>query len=171
MLLTGHRSQSPREDLVRVIRQVRYRWRLKIVLRGVAVMITASIVAFLLSAYGLEYFRFSAPAIITFRILTYLTLTLLLVWSLLLPLSRRISDELVALYLEEHEPSLQASVLSALEESGKPDVSSRDDMSPALIRRLIEVAVEKCDSIDSGRAVERRSLQRTSGALAGLAAT
>tara|TARA_Y100000782_G_scaffold114262_1_gene149798 strand:- start:2263 stop:5748 length:3486 start_codon:yes stop_codon:yes gene_type:complete len=171
MLLTGHRSQSPREDLLRVIRQVRHRWRLKIVLRGVAVMITASIVAFLLSAYGLEYFRFSAPAIITFRVLTYLTLTLLLIWSLLLPLSRRVSDELVALYLEEHEPSLQASVLSALEESGKPDASSRDDMSPALIRRLIEVTVEKCDSIDSGRAVERRSLQRTSGALVGLAAT
>jgi len=171
MLLTGHQSQSPREDLFRVIRQVRQRWRLKIVLRGLAVMVTAGIVAFLLSAYGLEYFRFSAPAIITFRILTYLTLTLLLVWSLLLPLSRRVSDESVALYLEEHEPSLQASVLSALEESGKPDVSSRVDMSPALIRRLIEVAVEKCDSIDSGRAVERRSLQRTSGALVGLAAT
>ncbi|MEC9301435.1 MAG: DUF4175 family protein [Acidobacteriota bacterium] len=171
MLLTGHQSQSPREDLFRVIRQVRKRWRLRIVLRGLAVMVTAGIVAFLLSAYGLEYFRFSAPAIITFRILTYLTLTLLLVWSLLLPLSRRVSDESVALYLEEHEPSLQASVLSALEESGKPDVSSRVDMSPALIRRLIEVAVEKCDSIDFGRAVERRSLQRTSGALVGLAAT
>ena len=171
MLLTGHQSQSPREDLFRVIRQVRQRWRLKIVLRGLTVMVTAGIVAFLLSAYGLEYFRFSAPAIITFRILTYLTLTLLLVWSLLLPLSRRVSDESVALYLEEHEPSLQASVLSALEESGKPDVSSRVDMSPALVRRLIEVAVEKCDSIDFGRAVERRSLQRTSGALVGLAAT
>ena len=90
MLLTGHQSQSPREDLFRVIRQVRQRWRLKIVLRGLAVMVTAGIVAFLLSAFGLEYFRFSAPAIITFRILTYLTLTLLLVWSLLLPLSRRL---------------------------------------------------------------------------------
>ncbi|MEC9302220.1 MAG: hypothetical protein VYA90_04775, partial [Acidobacteriota bacterium] len=104
MLLTGHQSQSPREDLFRVIRQVRQRWRLKIVLRGLTVMVTAGIVAFLLSAYGLEYFRFSAPAIITFRVLTYLTLTLLLVWSLLLPLSRRVSNESVALYLEEHEP-------------------------------------------------------------------
>ena len=75
MLLTGHQSQSPREDLFRVIRQVRQRWRLKIVLRGLTVMVTAGIVAFLLSAYGLEYFRFSAPAIITFRVLTYLTLT------------------------------------------------------------------------------------------------
>ena len=170
-MLTSYGSRSSREDLVQVIRQVRNRWRLKIALRGAAVMVTASIVAFLLSAYGLEYFRFSAPAIITFRVLTYVALTSLLVWSLVLPLSRRVSDELVALYLEEHEPSLQAAVVSALEESGKPNVQSRTDMSPTLIRRLIEVAVEKCASIDSGRTVERQSLRRSSGVLAALAAT
>ena len=156
-MLTSHEPRSSREELVRVIRQVRNRWRLKLALRGVAVMVAAGIVAFLMSAYGLEYFRFSAPAIIAFRVLTYVILTAMFVRSLVLPLARRVSDERVALYLEEHEPSLQAAVVSALEESGKPNMIGRADLSPALIRQLIAVAVEKCRTIDSGRGVERRA--------------
>ena len=85
-MLTSHEPRASREELVRVIRQVRNRWRLKIALRGIAVMVTAGIVAFLMSAYGLEYFRFSAPAIIAFRVLTYVGLTAMLVRSLVLPL-------------------------------------------------------------------------------------
>ncbi len=169
-MLSDHEPRSSREELVRVIRQVRNRWRLKIALRGSAIMVTAGVIAFLLSAYGLEYFRFSAPAIIAFRLLTYVGLTGLLIWSLVLPLARRVTDERVALYLEEHEPSLQAALVSALEESGKPNALERADMSPALIRQLIMVAVEKCRTVDSGRGVERQSLQRSSVVLAGLAA-
>ena len=169
-MLTSHEPQSSREELVRVIRQVRNRWRLKIALRGIAVMVTAGIVAFLMSAYGLEYFRFSAPAIIAFRVLAYVVLTTMLVRSLVLPLAQRVSDERVALYLEEHEPSLQAVVVSALEESGKPNAIGRADLSPALIRQLIAMAVENCRTIDSGRGVERQSVQRSSGVLAGLTA-
>ena len=169
-MLTRDEPRPTREELVRVIRQVRNRWRLKIVLRGATVMVGAGVIAFLMSAYGLEYFRFSAPAIIAFRLLTYAALTALFVRALVMPLSQRVSDERVALYLEEHEPSLQAAVVSALEESGKPHTVGRVDLSPGLIRQLVAVAIEKCRTIDSGRGVERQSLQRSSGVLAGLAA-
>ena len=169
-MLTSDTPRSSREDLVRVIRQVRNRWRFKIALRGMAVMVAAGVVAFLMSAYGLEYFRFSAPAIIAFRVLTYVVLAALFVRSLVLPLARRVSDERIALYLEEHEPSLQAAVVSALEESAKPNTVGRADISPALIRELVAGAVESCRTIDSGRGVERQSVQRSSGVLAGLAA-
>ena len=38
-------------------------------------------------------------------------------WFVVRPLRRKVSDEQVALYIEEHEPSLQATLLSAVETS------------------------------------------------------
>lgn len=161
---------SDRNELLRVIRQVRNRWRLRVALRGLAIVIGAGIAAFAVSLFGLEYFRFTPAAVISFRALTYLTLAGLIVHYLVRPLSRRVSDERVALYLEEHEPSLDASVLSALEHQDR--VESLDH-SPALVRRLVEVAMEKCRGIDFGRTVEAESLKQSSGALAivGIATT
>ena len=167
MLTTTQRAD--RQDLVRVIREVRNRWRLKLALRGLAVVLAVGVLAFLASAYGLEFFRFSPSSVIAFRLLTYAALAGLMIWFLVLPLTKRVSDERVALYLEEHEPSLEAAVLSALEESRKAETGPRPDLSPALIQRLVEVAVEQCRVIDSGRGVEQPSLRRSSGLLAGLA--
>ncbi len=53
---------------------------------------------------------------------------------------RQATDEQVALYLEEHEPSLQAAIISAVEaERG----GSGSPFSATLVRRLVESAVEK----------------------------
>ena len=156
------RLSSNHDDLVRVVRHVRGRWRLKIATRGSAIVLGAGTLAFLLSAYGLEYFRFSPAAVISFRVLTYVVLAGLAAMFLVCPLLRRVSDEQVALYLEEHEPSLQAAVLSALE-AGKEGNVIRPDRSAALVRRLVESTIEKCWEIDAGRAVERDSLRRSSG--------
>ena len=157
------RLSSNHDDLVRVVRHVRGRWRLKIAMRGSAIVLGASILAFLLSAYGLEYFRFSPAAVIAFRVFTYVVLAGLAVMFLVRPLLRRVSEEQVALYLEEHEPSLQAAVLSALEAGKEGDAIHRPDRSPALVRRLVESTIEKCWEIDAGHAVERSSLRRSSG--------
>ena len=51
----GHRA-----ELVEVIRKIRNRWRLKLALRGVVVVVAGSVIALLLSASGLEALRFSA---------------------------------------------------------------------------------------------------------------
>ena len=60
-------------------------------------------------------------------------------WFLVRPLLRRVSDEAVALYLEEHEPSLEAAVLSALEARGEGGESgpagTSDRAGPASPRR------------------------------------
>ena len=47
------------------------------------------------------------------------------------PLSRKVTDEQVALYLEEHEPTLDSTILSAMEATERPG-----DWSPELIRKL-----------------------------------
>src|SRR6185436_15538579 len=89
----------------------------------------------------------------------------LLVWFLVRPLRRRVTDEQVALYLEEHEPSLQAMLLSAVETSREGHVPE----STALVRRIIEQAIETCTRIDAANRVERIPLRRYAAATGGTA--
>ena len=159
-----------RDEVLRVIRHVRNRWRLRVAVRGVSVLIAAALGTFLASSYGLEVFRFSPTSIVAFRIVTYVVLIAAGWWLFVRPVSRRVSDERVALYLEEHEPSLQAALLSAVEESKKENHAAAANHSPQIVRRLIESAVEKVRNADMGRNVEQRQLTRSSGLLAGAAA-
>ena len=154
---------SGRDEILRAIRHVRNRWRLRVALRGVAVLLAAALGTLVLSSWGLEVYRFTPAAIITFRVLTYAALLGFGWWFFIRPVSRRVSDEQVALYLEEHEPSLQATVLSAVEETHKGERSSALDHSPVLVGRLIESAVEKIRDVDMGRAVEHQKIQGSSG--------
>ena len=80
------------------------------------------------------------------------------------PLLRSVTDEQVALYLEEHEPSLEAAIISAVE-AERP---GRPAQSPALVRKLVQNAVEKVRALEDGRRVERNPVRRYSGALGGV---
>ena len=156
-------TRSSQTKILKVVRRVRARWRLRILLRGLAIVLGAGLVAFLFSAFGLEYFRFSPKAVLVFRWMLWLTGAGLLARYLIWPLSRRVTDEQAALYLEEHEPSLEAAVLSAMEAStGK----STPGVSEALVDRLVENALQKSRAVKHGARIEQRGLYRTSGALA-----
>ena len=124
-----------RTELVEVIRRIRNRWRLRLAARGAVVVFVGTVLVLLLSASSLESFRFSVPAIITFRILALVAFGALVLYAIT-PLRRQVSDTQVALYLEEHNPSLEAAILSAVETSSTLD--SDDRYSPRLIERLVE---------------------------------
>jgi hypothetical protein len=158
------------DELTRVIRGVRRRWRLKVALRGAAIVLAAGLLAFAGSAYAMDHFRYEPWAVTSFRLLAYVALVALATRFLVLPLWGRVSDERVALYVEENEPSLQAAVLSAVEAGGQRRRRDGPDVSPALIGRLVETAVEKCQTIEYGRPVERPGLRRASALLASVAA-
>ena len=160
-MLSDSWSSDSRQDLADVIRRVRNRWRLRIALRGGAVIFAAALTAFLVSSYGLEFFKFSASAVVAFRVLTYLTIGGLAYWHLIRPLTRSIADERVALYLEEHDPSLEAAVLSALEETKRGERPASSDYSPVLVDRLIQSAVERCRMLDMGSDVEREKIRQS----------
>ncbi|MEO8521456.1 MAG: DUF4175 family protein, partial [Acidobacteriota bacterium] len=153
-------------ELVDVIRQVRRRWRMKLALRGALGVAGLGLVVLLVSAYGLEAWRFTPRSILTFRIILAVALAGLVTWLLVRPLMRRASDEQVALYLEEHEPSLQAAIISAVE-AGR----GRGDgvYSASLVRRLVESAIDKCREIEGGRSIERATVTRDGATLAALA--
>ncbi len=154
---------ADRDEILRAIRHVRNRWRLRVALRGGAVLVAAALGTLLVSSLGLELYRFTPEAIVAFRVLTYLALLGFGWYFFVRPIARRVSDEQVALYLEEHEPSLQTAVLSAVEETKRGDREATSNHSPELVRRLVESAVQKIRDVDMGRMVEQRRLQGSSG--------
>lgn len=159
------RSTTP-TDLVGIIGQVRARWRMKLALRGALALVATVLVLTLVAAYAMEWARFSGISIIASRVVLGLTLVAAVGWFLVRPLRRRVTDEQVALYLEEHEPSLQASLVSAVEASR----SGQPSHSRALVQRLVEQAIERCLASDTARRMEYARLQRYGLSLAAVAA-
>ncbi|HEY3885537.1 MAG TPA: hypothetical protein VGL62_10045, partial [Vicinamibacterales bacterium] len=160
-----------RAGLIAIIHEVRRRWRMKIAVRGAALMTGCAAAALILSAWGLQWMRFTPESILVFRILFGIVLAGLAYACLVHPLLRRVTDEQVALYLEEHEPSLEAAIISAIEarDQGRGTADGNSPAhSPALVRKLVEAAVEKCRAVEAGRRVERQPIRRYSGALGGI---
>ncbi len=150
-----------RNRILDVLRGVRWRWRTRIALRGLVwvALLTGSVV--FVSAIGLERMRFDADAVFWLRVLTWGTLLLSTIVFLIRPLFVRVTDGQVALYLEENEPSLEHSVVSALDPGG-------ESVSPELAHRVVEVAIERARRVDYGRRVEQGGLYRFAGALTAL---
>lgn len=155
-----------RTELTAVIQQVRRRWRIKLAVVGIVQWLIAGVAVFLVAAYALEAFRFSPAAIVSGRVITGVLLMAMAVWLIVRPQWRQVGDDRVALYLEEHEPSLDAAILSALE---APDGTG--SRSPALTNRVIEAALEQCQRIEQGRRIERQPLRRYAIVAAGITAT
>ena len=155
-----------RTELVEVIRRIRKRWRMRLAARGAVTVFVGTVLVLLLSASALETFRFSVPAIITFRILLALVFAGLVAYAVG-PLRRRVTDTQVALYLEEHNPSLQAAILSAVEASGTAGASC----SPRLVERLVEQAAERSRATNHGLAIDGARMRRHGLTLAAFTAT
>ncbi|HVL66010.1 MAG TPA: DUF4175 family protein, partial [Vicinamibacterales bacterium] len=156
-------------ELLGIIRQVRRRWRAKLALRGTLIVAGVGGLVFVASATALEAARFTPGAILTARIGLALALAALAAVFFVRPLLRRVTDEQVALYLEEHEPSLEESIVSAVE-AAKQGTLAGSSPSRALVERVVEHAVRRSQAIEYGRRVERRPLRSYSGLLAGVAA-
>ena len=172
-MLDGNSGSAHRTDLLNVIRRVRNRWRLKLALRGVVIVVGGTLLALFLSASSLEALRFSPAAIISFRLIAFGIFGALAYVGLFRPLQRRVTDSQVAMYLEECDPTLQAAILSAIESSSALDNPTETGPSPRLVERLVEQAIERCRAIENGMAIERPKLRRqavTLGAVVAIAA-
>lgn len=161
-MLHEQSSTSDRSELTGIIREIRKRWRLKLAARGAAFVVGGFVLTLLLSAYALETLKFSPGSIIAFRVAMVMILGALAGYFFVIPQWRRVTDEQVALYLEECEPSLETAILSALE-AEKQSASH----SPALARRLVEQAIERCGVIERGRRLEAQPLRRYAAVIGG----
>ena len=154
------REVALRAQLIQVVGDVRRRWRRKLALRGAVGFLLAGVISILVVAAALESLKFAPSAIFWFRILTGAALLAAAGWFFARPLSRKVTDEQVALYLEEHEPSLESTILSAMEAADAPG-----DASPALVQRLVEHAIERAQAIHDGERIERDAMRRYSWAV------
>ena len=132
---TGRRLRSS-DEIRRVVGRVRRRWRVKLVVRGLALTMAAVLLTFLLSASTLEALRFQPEAVTAFRVVLWLTVACLLAWWVAWPLLRPISDDRVALYLEVHEPSLKSRVLTAVK-AVRPDAPAPSELLEAVVERAV----------------------------------
>lgn len=150
------------EELLAVIRKVRRRWRMRRALGGLAATLAVALGAGLLAVAVLDRLGDASPAAAWIRAGAGAVVALAAAWLLVRPLLRRASDEQVALYLEEHEPSMEAAVLSAVE-AGRAGGSA--PVSDALLRRTLETAIRRVHAADDGRWIERGGLARGTAAL------
>jgi hypothetical protein len=165
-VLTG---ASHRQELVNVIREVRHRWRMKLLVRGAIIIVVGALLAIALASYGLQATKFSPTWVTGLRIATWTVFVGLLAFWLLRPLRKRVSDQQVALYIEEYEPSLQAAILSAIHVGALGTSSTTEDVPQVIVDRMIEQAAEKARTIQGGKTVGRSHLKRYGIALATVA--
>jgi hypothetical protein len=114
------------------------------------------IVLFAICAGLLNYWHFTSPAVWSLRLVMLISLVGLVLQFCLAPLRRRVSDVRVALYLQEHEPSLNSIMLSAIDAHQAPQQNS----SPQLRARLGEQALDACEGVGFGHAVEQQKLRQ-----------
>src|ERR671933_1525940 len=159
-------SGSRNEQLGTALKTVRTRWRFAVALRGLVIVIGASLLVFVAVALVMDALRYAPSAVAAARILVWTAFAALAARFLALPLARRVPDERVALYMEEREPSLDAAVVTAVQLGHADAPSARRAHSDALGRRLVDSAVERVRRLDDGRRIERPRVTREGGVLA-----
>jgi murein L,D-transpeptidase YcbB/YkuD len=145
-------------DLLEAVARVRRRWRARRLLQGVAAFCLAALAVLLAGGGWLAGAGLSAGTVLALRAVGWLLLIAVLVRWLVLPLIRRVSDEQVALYVEEHDPGLQAVLVSALEQVK----GAAPTASPALAERVVAEALGRLREADDGRRIEAAGVRRAS---------
>src|SRR6185312_2245655 len=122
------------------------------------------------ASYAMNVFKYTDGAVIGARVVAILAIIAVIVRFVVMPLRPRLRDEQVALYLEENERSLNASVVTAVEMRAAP-ASAGVLRSPALIERLTRHALDRVHSANDGRAIDAGELRTNGGILAAVFAT
>jgi hypothetical protein len=153
-------TDPTRASLEATVAAVRRRWRTRLLVRGLLQVLVAGVLAIVAASMALEMFRFSPQAVWAVRGVMLGLLGVAAWWGVVRPFRRQASDAQVALYLEEHEPSLNSALLTALSPPAELAVS------PRLRAGLLAAVDEALSRIDQGRRIDRGPLQRWSLATA-----
>src|SRR5438105_9574139 len=153
-------ASTPPTDLLGIIRYVRARWRARLAVKGAVRAFVVNVGVFFALAYLMQWSRFTPASILFARLVLAASIVFSVYFLLVKPLRRKVTDDQVALYLEEKEPSLQTMLISAVESSRE----GRHWESSALVEKLVAQAIEKCCEADAPRRAEHGPL-RVNGAL------
>src|SRR5688572_20769463 len=152
-----------------VVAGVRRRWRWTRVLRGAAFALAGILVTLVVAALILDATRYPPALVIAARIVLGAVALALLTVFVLAPMRPKPRDEQVALYVEEHEPSLEGALFSAVEVSSTGGVQR--PVSSSIAERVRGMAIQRTHAIDDGKRVDARGLRLAFAALGAAAAT
>ena len=131
---------------------------MKLALRGAAFAALCVAASLVISAVVLQWLRFTPESIFGFRIALAVIVAVAGYGFVARPLMRRVTDEQVAMY------SKSTSRRSRRRSSAPSRRASRPRGAvPALVRKLVESAIERCQDVEDGRRVERDPFRRYSG--------
>ena len=158
--------QSSYEDLLRVIRRVRTRWRTRRLILGVTMVGVAAVLVVGVSSAAMDALRYAPWVVRGLQAAAWLAFGVA-VWRFLVrPLRFRVTDQQVALYVEEHDPTLREAVISGVELGQRSPAAGADGISTDLTRLVVEEAIRRLETLKEGRLVEASGLRRAAGALA-----
>jgi hypothetical protein len=158
-------SPMTRKELLELVQRVRARWRMRVALQGLALVFGLGLLWLVMGAWVLHSLRFSAGAVSAFRVLAWVLAGFAVIRYVVLPLLRRVTDAQVARYIEEHEPGLEALLVSAVEQANASEPASTN-LAEAVVRN----AVARIRDADEGRRIEAIRLRNAAAISAGLAA-
>ncbi len=161
-----HGTSGEQSQLLGVVRGVRARYRAKLALRGAAITIAAGWALVALGGVLMNAFHYADGVVLAVRIVAIATILGMTAWFIVRPLLPKLHDEQVALYLEEHERSLKASVITAVEMQNSASAATIPMRSPALIDRLTRTALERVRLAGDGKAIDAGELKMNGGILA-----
>ncbi|HET9424558.1 MAG TPA: hypothetical protein VFO55_04230 [Gemmatimonadaceae bacterium] len=140
-------------ELLEVVRGVRSRWRLKHALRGSAIALAGAFVVYAITALVVHSLNYSEASVLAGRAVCIVALIALAIRFVVMPILPKLRDERVALYLEEHEPSVDGAIFTSVEVD-RAIRDGDDRISPALARRLSASAIERARTVGAGRRVD-----------------
>src|SRR6185295_918999 len=112
-VLMGHVAlDSNIAQVFDLVHGVRRRWRWARVLRGAAIALAGLLATLIVAAIVLDRSGYSAGVVIAGRVGVIVVAVVLLGIFVVLPLLPHPRDAQVALYTEEHEPSLNGALIS-----------------------------------------------------------
>src|ERR1043165_187975 len=158
-------AATPPKDLLGIIRYVRARWRARLAVKGAVRAFAVNVAVFFALAYLMQWSRFTPASILFARLVLAASIVGSVYFFLAKPLRRRVTDDQVALYLEEKNPSLQTMLISAVESSRE----GRHWESSALVQKLVRQAVEHCMLDDKPRRAGQKPLRANGAIFAGVA--
>ena len=160
--------QSSYEDLLRVIRRVRTRWRTRRLILGVTMVGVAAVLVVGVSSAAMDALRYAPWVVRGLQAAAWLAFGVA-VWRFVVrPLRFRVTDQQVALYVEEHDPTLREAVISGVELGRRSPAAGAggDGISTDLTRLVVVEAIRRLETLNEGRLVETSGLRRAGGALA-----
>ena len=113
--------------------------------------------------------NYSETSVMVGRVACVVAFLALVIQFAVRPLLPKIRDERAALYLEEHEPSLDGAIFTSIEVDNALKAGA-DQISPALAGRLKSNALERARTISGGRRVDAMGLRTSWALIAGVVA-